>query len=255
MGRSLNLTRQTAMLDLSPDIAPPQPVRLADYRPAEFLIDTVDLVFELDGANTRVKSRLGIRRNPAGADPKSALHLDGEALELVSVALDGEALGPNRYQLPRKAGWSSPTCRTPSRSTSKPASRRRTTPRCPGSICPAAISAPNARPKAFAASPISSTGPDVMARYTTTIIADKARCPVLLSNGNPVGSRRRPTGGRHWAKWVDPHPKPSYLFALVAGDLVAVARPLHHALRPGGRARHLGAPRRRGQMRPCDGLA
>ena len=63
--------------------------------------------------------------------------------------------------------------------------------------------------------------PDVMARYTTTIIADKARFPVLLSNGNPV-EHGEMGDGRHWAKWVDPHPKPSYLFALVAGDLVAV---------------------------------
>ncbi|MBV9816003.1 MAG: aminopeptidase N, partial [Alphaproteobacteria bacterium] len=64
--------------------------------------------------------------------------------------------------------------------------------------------------------------PDVMARYTTTIIADKGRFPVLLSNGNPVESGEL-GDGRHWAKWVDPHPKPSYLFALVAGDLVPVS--------------------------------
>ncbi len=61
-----------------------------------------------------------------------------------------------------------------------------------------------------------------MARYSTMIVADKARFPVLLSNGNPAGSGEA-EGGRHWAKWVDPHPKPSYLFALVAGDLVAVS--------------------------------
>ena len=63
--------------------------------------------------------------------------------------------------------------------------------------------------------------PDVMARYTVTIRADKARFPVLLSNGNPSGGGDL-ADGRHWARWVDPHPKPSYLFALVAGDLVAV---------------------------------
>jgi aminopeptidase N len=60
-----------------------------------------------------------------------------------------------------------------------------------------------------------------MARYTTTIVADRARFPVLLSNGNPAAAGEG-QDGRHWAKWVDPHPKPSYLFALVAGDLVAV---------------------------------
>ncbi|HEV2101008.1 MAG TPA: aminopeptidase N, partial [Stellaceae bacterium] len=92
------------MLDLSPDIAPPQPVRLADYQPPEFVVDTVDLVFELGDGDTRVKARLGIRRNPERSDPKSALHLDGEELELVSLALDGETLGANRYRLPTEGG-------------------------------------------------------------------------------------------------------------------------------------------------------
>ena len=92
------------MLDISPDIAPPHPVRLADYRPPAFLIDTVDLVFELGAEDTRVKSRLGIRRNPAVAERGAALHLDGEALELVSLALDGEPLGANRYQLEPEGG-------------------------------------------------------------------------------------------------------------------------------------------------------
>ncbi len=146
------------MLDLSPDIAPPQPVRLADYRPPEFLVDTVDLVCDLDGAKTRVKARLGIRRNPAGADPKSALHLDGEELELVSVALDGEALGSNRYRLPSEGGLvidDVPDAFTLDIETRIAPAK---TPRCPGFTCRAAISAPNASPRAFAGSPISSTG-------------------------------------------------------------------------------------------------
>src|SRR5438046_2243760 len=92
------------MLDISSDVAPPQPVRLADYAPPAFLIDTVELVFELAADDTRVKSRLGIRRNPAVSQPAAALHLDGEALELVALALDGEPLGPNRYQLPPEGG-------------------------------------------------------------------------------------------------------------------------------------------------------
>src|SRR6266851_3233493 len=92
------------MPDLSPDIAPPQPVRLADYTPPAFLIDTVDLVFDLGADDTRVKSRLGIRRNPAVSERAAALHLDGEALDLVALALDGEPLGPNRYQLPPEGG-------------------------------------------------------------------------------------------------------------------------------------------------------
>src|SRR6202023_2859444 len=92
------------MLDISPDIAPPQPVRLADYRPPAFLIDTVDLVFELGGADTRVKSRLRLRRNPEVPAPNASLHLDGEELDLVSLALEAEPLGANRYQLPPEGG-------------------------------------------------------------------------------------------------------------------------------------------------------
>ncbi len=114
---------RATMLDLSPDIAPPQPVRLADYRPPEFLVDTVDLVFDLDGANTRVKARLGVRRNPAGADPKSALQLDGEELELVVGG--ARRRGARREPLPaaarrraghrRRAGCLHPRRRNPHR--------------------------------------------------------------------------------------------------------------------------------------------
>src|SRR5271166_1291308 len=91
---------QPAMLDISAaaDVAPPPPTRLADYRPSAFLIDTVDLTFELGDADTRVKSRLAIRRNPEAADPAAPLELDGDALKLESLALDGERLGSNRYR-------------------------------------------------------------------------------------------------------------------------------------------------------------
>ena len=214
------------MLDLSPDIAPPQPVRLADYRPPEFLVDSVDLVFDLDGVNTRVKARLGIRRNPAGMDPKGALELDGEELKLVSVALDGEALGANRYRLPPEGGLviddvpdaftlDVETIIAPDKNTALSGLYM-----SGGNFCT------QCEPEGFRRITYFVDRPDVMARYSTTIVADKAQFPVLLSNGNPAGSGAAEGGqageGRHWAKWVDPHPKPSYLFALVAGDLVAV---------------------------------
>ena len=76
----------------------PRETRLADYRPPGFLVDTADLTFELDEAETRVASRLAVRRNPA-ADPGEPLRLDGVALQLVSVALDGVPLGANRYRV------------------------------------------------------------------------------------------------------------------------------------------------------------
>src|SRR5229473_2663722 len=94
------------MLDRVRDGAPstgpetqPRTIRLADYTVPDFIVETVDLVFDLSEASTVVKSRLTLRRNPASTVPAAPLLLDGEALDLVSVLLDGEALGPNRYAL------------------------------------------------------------------------------------------------------------------------------------------------------------
>src|SRR5262245_21835092 len=208
------------MLNISPDIAPPA-VRLSDYQPPAFLIDTVDLVFELDDGETRVKSRLGIRRSPAASEASAPLRLDGEELELVSLALDGEVLGANRYQRPPEGGLllgDVPDVFTLDVET-------RISPENNTVLSGLYMSGGNfctqCEPEGFRRITYFIDRPDVMARYTTTIVADAARFPELLSNGNPVESGE--TGsGRHWAKWVDPHPKPSYLFALVAGDLIAV---------------------------------
>jgi aminopeptidase N len=209
------------MLDISPDIAPPQPIRLADYQPPAYLIDTVDLVFELGAGDTRVKSRLRIRRNPGVAERGAALSLDGEALELVSLALDGEPLGANRYQLKPEGGLilaDVPDAFTLDVET-------RIAPQSNTALSGLYLSGGNfctqCEPEGFRRITYFIDRPDVMARYTTTITAEKARYPVLLANGNPV-ERGDVDARRHWAKWVDPHPKPSYLFALVAGDLVAV---------------------------------
>jgi len=209
------------MPDVSSGVAPPQPVRLAEYRPPPFLIDTVDLVFELEDRDTRVKSRLRIRRNPSSSDPTAPLHLDGEELALVSLALNGELLGANRYQLPAEGGLT--VADVPDAFTLDVETR--ISPESNTALSGLYMSGGNfctqCEPEGFRRITYFADRPDVMARYTTTIIADKARFPVLLSNGNPV-ERSDAGDGRHWAKWVDPHPKPSYLFALVAGDLVAV---------------------------------
>ena len=204
------------MLDLSPDITPPQPVRLADYRPPAFLIDTVDLAFDLGAQDTRVKSRLAIRRNPEAGERAAALELDGEELELVSVALDGAALGPNRYRLSPEGGLilaDVPDAFTLDIET-------RINPQSNTALSGLYVSGGNfctqCEAEGFRRITYFIDRPDVMARYTTTITADKKRCPVLLANGNPV-ARSDVDNRRHWAKWVDPHPKPSYLFALVAG--------------------------------------
>ncbi len=203
------------------DVTPPQPTRLADYRPPAFLVDTVDLTFDLGDAETRVKSRLAIRRNPESADRAAPLELDGEALELLSLALDGERLGANRYRSTSEGGLvieDVPDAFTLDVET-------KIDPQSNTALSGLYVSGGNfctqCEPEGFRRITYFIDRPDVMARYTTTIIADKTRCPVLLSNGNPSGAGETDKR-RHWAKWVDPHPKPSYLFALVAGDLVAL---------------------------------
>src|SRR5438270_7767492 len=209
------------MLDISGDVAPPKPVRLAVYRPPDFVIDTVDLTFELRDAGTGVKSRLGIRRNPEPPDRKAPLHLDGEELEFLSIALDGEPLGANRYQLTTEGGLI--LADVPAAFTLDVVTRLN--PESNTALSGLYMSGGNfctqCEPEGFRRITYFVDRPDVMARYTTTIIAEKGRFPVLLSNGNPV-EHGEASDGRHRAKWVDPHPKPSYLFALVAGVLVAV---------------------------------
>jgi aminopeptidase N len=196
----------------------PQAVLRDAYRPPAFLVDTVDLRFELDATATRVRSRLVLRRNPAGEG--GGLHLDGEALTLVSLRLNGEVLGANRYR--RLDGGGLAIDEMPDEAVLEVETR----------IDPAGNSElsglytsggaffTQCEAEGFRRMTFFPDRPDVMARYTTTIVADRASVPVLLGNGNPTAAGVE--GARHWATWTDPHPKPAYLFALVAGDLVPV---------------------------------
>jgi aminopeptidase N len=208
------------MLDLPRD-QPPQPTRLADYRPPDFLIDKVELEFYLAETGTTVTSHLQLRRNPDAAAPGAPLRLDGEELEPVSLALDGVPLAAGDYRVESDGTLVIAEV---------PASfildvENRIAPERNTALSGLYISGGNfctqCEPEGFRRITWFLDRPDVMSRFTVMIRADKARYPVLLSNGNPAGSGDL-ANGRHWAKWVDPHPKPSYLFALVAGDLVAV---------------------------------
>jgi aminopeptidase N len=199
---------------------PPQPTRLADYRPPDFLIDNVELEFDLGDTETRVKSRLALRRNPDAKTPNAPLRLDGDELELVAIGIDGKPLAPGGYQLEPDGALVIP--QTPDAFALDIATRihpeRNTA--LSGLYMSGGNYCTQCEPEGFRRITYFLDRPDVMARYAVTIRADKARFPVLLSNGNPSGNGDLPDG-RHFAKWVDPHPKPSYLFALVAGDLVA----------------------------------
>ena len=198
----------------------PRAVLRRDYRPPAFLVDTVDLHVTLDPAASLVRSRLAVRRNAAHGDTAVPLRLDGEAIELVSVALDGAALSPNRYTI--EADGSLVIAGMPDAAVLDIVVRNN--PGANSELSGLYLSGGNyftqCEAEGFRRITYFPDRPDVMARFSCTVMADRARVPVLLSNGNltETGS----DGEMHWARWVDPHPKPAYLFALVAGDLVAV---------------------------------
>ncbi|MCO6418942.1 aminopeptidase N [Siccirubricoccus sp. KC 17139] len=198
----------------------PKTTRRQDYTPPAFLVDTVELAFELDPKATLVRSRLALRRNPA-APQDAKLRLDGEALELLEAKLDGAALPAGRYSLgedgsltildPPQSGTLETTVRiVPEKNTL-----------LSGLYTSGGNFYTQCEAEGFRRITFFPDRPDVMSRYTVTITADRTLCPVMLSNGNSDGSGHA-EGNRHWVRWVDPHPKPSYLFALVAGDLINV---------------------------------
>ena len=197
------------------------PIRLVDYRPPDWLVETVDLDVLLDPSATRVRAALRLTPNPKGAAP-APLVLDGDGLKLVSLKLDGEALASDRYvAAPDSLTIAQPpqqpftleieTVVNPSANTQLMGLYRSGTTYC--TQCEA---------DGFRRITYYPDRPDVMAVFTTRIEADKTECPVLLSNGNLVASGDVQGTGRHFAVWHDPFPKPSYLFALVGGDLACV---------------------------------
>ncbi|HLT63168.1 MAG TPA: M1 family aminopeptidase, partial [Pseudohongiella sp.] len=201
-------------------------IYLKDYRIPSFLIDLTELNFELGEEETRVRSRLHMRRNPdliGNRDDK--LRLDGQELKLLSVRVEGELLTEHDYllddesltllDLESRLGKALDTgfvveCETlikPQENTSLEGLYKSSSMFC--TQCEA---------EGFRKITYYLDRPDVMAKFVTTIVADKKRYPVLLSNGNDV-ARGELDDGRHWVSWEDPFRKPCYLFALVAGDL------------------------------------
>jgi aminopeptidase N len=223
----------------------PTTVYLKDYTPPAFLVQTIDLDVALHEEHAEVRARLAVRRNAAAQDPAAPLVLDGEELELVSVALDGRALAAPAYALDA-AHLTIPG--VPDAFTLETVVRvepRKNT-KLMGLYASKDGFFTQCEAEGFRRITFFPDRPDAMARYTTTIRADRAKYPVLLSNGNlvgagddhPAGTAGTPPRGaattpalraappdqegkgvRHWARWEDPFPKPSYLFALVAAKL------------------------------------
>jgi len=195
----------------------PVPIHLKDYAPPPFLIDSVDLDIELFEDHARVRSRLAISRNPGAAASNAPLVLDAEELELESVALDGRALAAGEYAVDADHLT---IAKTPARFVLETACKiypRKNT-KLMGLYAAASGFFSQCEAEGFRRITYSIDRPDVMAKYAVTIHADRAKYPVLLSNGNLAASGSE-ADGRHWVRWQDPFPKPCYLFAMVAAKL------------------------------------
>ncbi len=194
---------------------------LKDYRPPDYLIETVMLEFDLDDARTRVKSLLTAVCNHDKCEGIHPLVLNGRDLVLKAIRLDGRLLSERDYRLDAGSLTILPV---PDRFTLEieteidPAANTELT----GLYMSSGNFCTQCEAEGFRKITYYPDRPDVMARFFTTIIADKQKYPVLLSNGNLIQSGDLP-GGRHFAKWHDPFPKPAYLFALVAGDLARIS--------------------------------
>ena len=198
-----------------------RPVRLEDYRQPDWLVETVELDVSLDPAATRVRATLTLRPNGHGAAP-APLMLDGDALDLRALKVDGATLPPEQFvatadrltiaQPPhRRFRLEIETVIDPSANT-----------QLMGLYRSGPIYCTQCEAEGFRRITYFPDRPDVMAVYTTRIEADKADAPVLLANGNLIASGDVPGTSRHFAVWHDPFPKPSYLFALVGGKLACV---------------------------------
>lgn len=190
-------------------------IRLADYRPPAWHIPRIELTFELDPESTQVHGVLHLERAGQGTMP---LKLDGEALELLRIAIDDRPLAANEYSLAQDGGLTihQPPQRCVLSMTTRIHPAANTT--CMGLYLSNGIFTTQCEPEGFRRIMFSLDRPDVLSVYTTHVVADPARYPVLLSNGNLV-SEETLADGRRKATWHDPFPKPTYLYALVAGDL------------------------------------
>ena len=191
-------------------------IQRQDYSPPAFRVDTIDIGFDLDPKATRVAARIVLRRNTGSASRELVLH--GEDLNLIALRMNGRTLGKRDYRLsgstliidnaPDEVTLEIETLIHPDRNTS---------------LMGLYVSNGNfftqCEAEGFRKITYFPDRPDVMAKYRVMLRGDKARYPVLLSNGNLI-EQGDIGDGRHYALWEDPFRKPSYLFALVAGQLV-----------------------------------
>jgi len=197
-----------------------QTIYLKDYRPPSYLVEKVDLHVELSPSQTRVSATIQFKANPDCPEKRAALHLHGRQLELLSIKLDGRELTAGEYQVDSE-GLTIPVVPegfvletlveiNPEGNTA-----------LEGLYRASEIFCTQCEAQGFRKITFYPDRPDVMARFTTTLVGDLETTPVLLANGNLIESGHL-DDGRHYARFEDPFPKPSYLFAMVAGKLTAI---------------------------------
>ncbi|WP_420338198.1 aminopeptidase N [Roseibium sp.] len=199
----------------------PTPIKLEDYQPPAYRIETANLNVLLDPTATKVVSELKIARQP-DTKPGAPLILDGDNLNLLSIAVDGEALPSNAYDVtPSTLELTPPTGDAFTLTITTELNPEANTQlmglyRSSGTYCTQCEADGFRRITYFL------DRPDVLSVYTVRLEAPSDACPVLLSNGNLIETGLVAGTDRHFAVWHDPHPKPAYLFALVAGDLAKI---------------------------------
>ena len=198
-----------------------QVFRLEDYRPSDYLIARTDLTFRLSRSRTSVVSTLSISRRQ-GTDKNSPLILDGDGLLLKQVAIDGVVQAETDYQAtPDQLIIPTPPAAAAFELTVETEIDPSANLALMGLYRTNGVYCTQCEAEGFRRITYFLDRPDILSVYTVRIEADQAEAPLLLSNGNHVESGKLP-GSRHFAVWHDPFPKPSYLFALVAGDLGSI---------------------------------
>ncbi|WP_411727876.1 aminopeptidase N [Methyloglobulus sp.] len=204
--------------------ANPQTVYLKDYKVPDYLIHTVDLNFMLDEQQTKVISRLSLVRNPDSQSSETALILAGENLSLIRIVLneDIELTGANYQLTPESLIIHDVPQQRPFTLTIENEINPKANTALEGLFLSNNMLCTQCEAEGFRKITYFLDRPDVMAKFTTTLVADKGRYPVLLSNGNKI-AQGETADNRHWVTWKDPFSKPCYLFALVAGQLECLA--------------------------------
>ncbi|MSQ53724.1 MAG: aminopeptidase N [Betaproteobacteria bacterium] len=202
----------------------PQSVRLEDYTPPQFLIDSIELDFNIEEESTTVRARLAMRRNVAARDASPSgssapCALAGEDLALVSATIDGRALASDEYSLDeRKLSIHQVPDNFLLETVCRIEPRKNT--QLSGMYASKDGFFTQCEAEGFRRITWYLDRPDVMSRFSVTLRADREKYPNLLSNGNLIESGiDAENSSRHWTRWVDPFVKPAYLFALVAAKL------------------------------------